>query len=69
MAVGVFQDDCGLTVVQYVHMDGELTLWRYLFEKQTFVGHIPECFLHMREDNEQTNAGYGEHRYATALHH
>lgn len=21
------------------------------------------------EDNEQTNAGYGEHRYSTALHH
>lgn len=26
MAVGVFQDDCGLTVVQYVRMDGEITL-------------------------------------------
>lgn len=25
--------------------------------------------LLQREDNEQTNAGYGEHRYATALHH
>lgn len=41
MAVGVFQDDCGLTVVQYVRMDGEITLWRDLFEQQTFVGHIP----------------------------
>lgn len=33
MAVGVFQDDCGLTEVQYVRMDGGITLWRDLFEQ------------------------------------
>lgn len=48
MAVGVFEDDCGLTVVQYVRMDGEMTLQRDLFERQTFVGHIPTAF-HTRE--------------------
>lgn len=69
MAVGVFQDYCGLTVVQYARMDREITSQRDLYEQQTFVGHIPYCFPHTREDNEQTNAGYGEHRYAAALHH
>lgn len=65
----MLQDDCGLTAVQYVRMDGEMTVWRLLYERQTFVRHIPDRFPHTREDNEQTNGGYGEHRYAAALHH
>ncbi len=69
MAVGVFQDDCGLTGVQYVRMDGKITLWRDLFEQQTFAGLILHCFPDTKENNEQTNVGYEEHRYAAALHH
>lgn len=49
MAVGVFEDDCGLTVVQYVRMDGEMTPRRHLSEPHTFAGHIP---LHIRVDDE-----------------
>ena len=47
-AVGVFGDNCGQTVVQYVRMDGEMTVWRHLCEQAASGGHIPDWFTHER---------------------
>lgn len=59
-----FRGGCGLTEVQYVHTDREITLSRDHMNSQQSVS---TSLVFYREDNKPTSAGYGEHRYATAI--